>query len=208
LALRNEYFARYHSTVKALTLAEADGRLPAGAHFEAPMLAEWWSTTLPFDEFLKPDPVLIEALETCSLTLVAFTNAPRKYALRCLQALGVRAFFPDYCVFAVDDVMPHCKPEKEAFAQVLSAIGVQASECVMVEDSMKNIRAAKALGMRTVLVQGMGGADAAAGEATKPGDAPQVDDPAVDVAIRTCSELKVAVPGLWQTPAHWECRPR
>eukprot|EP00966_Prymnesium_polylepis_P160150 3702300-Prymnesium_polylepis.1 len=66
---------------------------------------------------------------------------------------------------------------------------------------MKNIRAAKALGMRTVLVSGLGVGDAAAGEATKAGDAPQVDDPAVDVTIRGCGELRAALPGLWQQPA-------
>ena len=71
----------------------------------------------------------------------------------------------------------------------------------MVEDSMKNIRAAKALGMRTVLVSGLGVGDAAAGEATKPGDAPQVDDPAVDVCVRACGEMRAAVPGLWRQPA-------
>jgi FMN phosphatase YigB (HAD superfamily) len=31
---------------------------------------------------------------------------------------------------------------------------IPASECVMVEDSMKNVRAAKALGMGTVLISG------------------------------------------------------
>lgn len=58
---------------------------------------------------------------------------------------------------------------------------------------MKNIRAAKTLGMGTVLISGSIGASAgsttttaAASEATKAGDAPRVDDPAVDVAIAQC----------------------
>ena len=66
---------------------------------------------------------------------------------------------------------------------------------------MKNIRAAKALGMRTVLVSGLGVGDAAASEATKPGDAPEADDPAVDVSVRGCGDLRGALPGLWQQPA-------
>ena len=78
---------------------------------------------------------------------------------------------------------------------------------LLVEDSMKNIRAAKALGMHTALVRGkQGGDDAhrAAAEATKPGDAPQEGDPAIDVVVDSVNELEAAMPGLWQTPAVWE----
>jgi putative hydrolase of the HAD superfamily len=88
-AVRDEYFAKFHSTVKALTIAEADGRLPAGAHFEAEELATWWATKLDFSS-LPQDEQLVTALRDCPLKLVAFTNAPRKYALRVLDALGLR----------------------------------------------------------------------------------------------------------------------
>ena len=81
---------------------------------------------------------------------------------------------------------PVCKPDVAAFATVLDKLGLQAGECVMIEDSMKNIRAAKRVGMRTVLVRGRQTADAvsrAASEATKAGDAPEVNDPSVDCVI-------------------------
>ena len=52
-------------------------------------------------------------------------------------------------LYAVDDVLPHCKPEKEAFEKIFVNIGNPYTEsCVMVEASMKNIRSAKALGMK------------------------------------------------------------
>lgn len=181
-ALRDEYFAKYHSTAKALAIAEAEGRLPVGAHFEAQDLAMWcwWATKLDFASFLQADPKLVEALRACPRRLVAFTNAPRQYGLRVLETLGLLedGIFTEDNVCAVDDVMPACKPELEAFAKVLAAVGAAAEECVMVEDSMKNVRAAKALGMKTVLVSGLGVGDAAAGEATKAGDAPLASDPA------------------------------
>jgi len=199
MALRNEYFEKYHSTVKALKMAEKDGRLPAP--FEAPMLAEWWTDTLDFKAFLSPDASLIEDLAASPLRLVAFTNGPRRYALKVLDALGVRAFFPDDQVFAVEDMMPHCKPEAEAFRKVLEAVGASPEECVMLEDSMKNIRAAKKLGMRTVLVSGSGSGDAASSEATKPGDAPVASDTAVDVVIATIGELRTTLPRLWESPS-------
>lgn len=37
--LRDEYFEQYHSTAKALTVAEQEGRLPAGQHFDPQDLA-------------------------------------------------------------------------------------------------------------------------------------------------------------------------
>jgi len=206
-ALRDEYFARYHSTVKALTVAEAEGKLPEGACFDAAALSEWWATRLDFERYLKPDEALNESLRRSPLTLVAFTNGPRRYAARVLEALGLRDLFPDERLFAVEDVMPACKPEPAAFAAVLERVGATAEEAIMVEDSMKNIRAAKAIGMRTVLVRGrQGGDDAskAAAEATKPGDAPQEDDPAIDVVIDAANELEAALPCLWQTPAVWK----
>ena len=113
----------------------------------------------------------------------------------------MRPFFPDDRIFAVDDVLPHCKPEPAAFRKVLASVGVTADECVMLEDSMKNIRSAKRLGMRTVLVSGSGDGDAASGEATKPGDAPLASDAAVDVVIAEVGELRTKLPGLWAQPA-------
>ena len=142
-ALRDEYFAKTHATGKALAVAEADGRLPPGAHFELADLAEWWSSKLDFS-MLQPDPVLTEALASCPLRHVCFTNSPRKYGIRCLEALGIRQFFKDADIFAVDDVLRlsggACKPEAAAFQAVFDACGVRAEECVMLEDSMKNVR--------------------------------------------------------------------
>eukprot|EP00908_Phaeocystis_cordata_P002500 Transcript_12716.p1 GENE.Transcript_12716~~Transcript_12716.p1 ORF type:complete len:277 (-),score=99.82 Transcript_12716:255-1025(-) len=176
--LRDEYFAKTHATGKALAVAEADGRLPPGAHFELADLAEWWSSKLDFS-MLQPDPVLTEALASCPLRHVCFTNSPRKYGIRCLEALGIRQFFKDADIFAVDDVLRlsggACKPEAAAFQAVFDACGVRAEECVMLEDSMKNVRAAKALGMRTVLVTGL--QEDVASRATNMADQPDAREP-------------------------------
>ena len=88
--LRDEYFERYHSTLKALTMADEDGRLPAGHHFPQESLGEWWAEKCDFDKYLKPDPELIEALNSLPLKKVVFTNAPRKYGLAVLDALQLR----------------------------------------------------------------------------------------------------------------------
>ena len=88
-----------------------------------------------------------------SISLVAFSNGLRIYVLRVLRELGLDAIFPPNKVFAVDYVLPYCKPEKEAFDIVLNAVGVKdASEFIMIEDSLENIRAAKGIGMVRFLV--------------------------------------------------------
>jgi beta-phosphoglucomutase-like phosphatase (HAD superfamily) len=77
----------------------------------------------------------------------------------------------------------------------------------MVEDSMKNIRAAKELGMSTLLIAGLGSltgknssendALANAANATKAGDIPDGTDPSVDVCIEHIKGMKAALPELW-----------
>mmetsp|Transcript_18791 Transcript_18791/g.23059 ORF Transcript_18791/g.23059 Transcript_18791/m.23059 type:complete len:289 (-) Transcript_18791:254-1120(-) len=225
--VRDRYFAKYHSTAKALTVAEDEGQVPYPPRdvsngedakkervFHAENLSQWWAENLNFSLLGGCNEDVISMLEACPLKLVAFSNAPRLYALRVLRELGLDKVFTDDRVFAVDDVLPACKPEKEAFQKVMNAIGVKdPSECIMVEDSMKNIRSAKELGMSTVLITGIGRmkrkdkvnehdesaktlADEA--EATKPGDAPDITDKAVDVCIESVAEMKSAVPMLWR----------
>lgn len=211
--LRDKYFERYHATAKALTVAEQEGAfpdLPEGVEatksprFDTQDLSEYWATQLDFGMLGGKKPQLLKDLQDCPMRMIAFSNGPRKYVKRVLQEMGLFEVFGEDRLFAVDDVAPACKPEKEAFAKVLEAVGVASpEECVMVEDSMKNIRQSRALGMKTVLVAGKGkltgqvSAQSLAAEATKPGDAPVQDDPAVDVVIETVEELRQAIPTLW-----------
>jgi putative hydrolase of the HAD superfamily len=232
--VRDEYFERYHSTVKSLTVAEQEGKFPPllsdnhhlsnanRPRFDPNDLAEWWAERLDYsllrtsaEEERDEYSTLREILSASSLRLVAFTNSPKRYALRVLKELRLEKYFPPPNVFAVDDTFPHCKPETEAFQKVMDAVGVKTpQECVIIEDSMKNIRKAKSLGMYTVLVVGRGRLQhttigershpyleddlAVASELTKPGDAPNTEDPAVDYCIEHCGQLKDALPWLWE----------
>jgi len=198
--LRDEFFKKYHSTLKGLTIADGEGRLPRP--FKKEELGEFWAEHCDFPKYVKPNPELADALRSlradAGLELVAFTNSPRRYALRCLDSLGVREHFPDSHVFAVEDVLPACKPEPEAFQTVLAAMGCHDPQrAVMFEDSMKNIRACKALGLRTVLVcEALGSTPG--GEAALLGDVADAGDSAVDCALGDIVELRSRLPGLWQ----------
>lgn len=227
--VRDKYFEKYHSTAKALVVAEEEGQLPIQKEqgqqkngekkkiFSPKDLSKWWTEKLNFSLLGGPNPNLVSMLESCPLNLVAFSNGPRSYVLKVLKEIGLDKAFPPEKVFAVDDVLPLCKPEKGAFEKVMNAVGVKdASECIMVEDSMKNIRVAKELGMGTVLIAGVGrlkrgeggvdgdgmdGAEAQAladeAEATKPGDAPDATDGAVDFCVESADEMKSALSAIW-----------
>lgn len=202
-----EYFAKHHSTAKALAEAEKEGRFPPlpgqeEPRFKAQDLSEYWASNLDFGLLGGPKKDFLEDLKRCPLNLVAFSNGPRIYVKRVLQELGLWEAFGEDRLYAVDDVLPHCKPEKEAFEMVFRRLGVRAEECIMVEDSMKNIRAAKELGLKTILIAGKGKLQKSAtseSEMVQFGDAPLESDPAVDVALEVADEMRTVLPGLWES---------
>eukprot|EP00449_Zooxanthella_nutricula_P004236 CAMPEP_0198499172 /NCGR_PEP_ID=MMETSP1462-20131121/7453_1 /TAXON_ID=1333877 /ORGANISM="Brandtodinium nutriculum, Strain RCC3387" /LENGTH=233 /DNA_ID=CAMNT_0044228131 /DNA_START=1 /DNA_END=699 /DNA_ORIENTATION=+ len=187
MTLWAEYMKRYHSTLKGLTVAMEEGRLPKP--FRQEELGQYWAKNCDYGRFVKEDPELVEMMRTlrseANLTLVAFTNAPRAYAVACLEHLRIREFFPDEVIFAVEDVMPACKPEKAAFDQVLRAVGAAPERTVMFEDSMKNVRACHQLGIHTVLIAE--DIKAPSGEAELVGDVADVTDPAVGAVLPSAS---------------------
>ena len=208
--VRDEYFEQYHSTAKALTVAEQEGRLPEmeGAstpRFHAEDLAEWWATKLDFRLLGGPNRKLQSDLKECPLQLVAFSNGPRKYVIRVLNELGLWELFGEERLFAVDDVLPHCKPEKEAFQKIFDKLGIKAEQCIMVDDSIKNIRQAKELGMKTVLIDGDKNKAAKTSEDTKGnhGDLPNGLDLSIDISMDSINQFRERLPGLWKMTPHF-----
>lgn len=82
-----------------------------------------------------------------------FTNAREKEASQALSALGVHDCFEEQ-IYGADFLGAICKPQKDAFENVLNDIGVSPKDCVFFEDSIKNLVTGKELGMSTVLIQG------------------------------------------------------
>jgi putative hydrolase of the HAD superfamily len=81
---------------------------------------------------------------------IVFSNAPRHYALAVLKLLKIADLFDD--VVAVEQTGYRPKPDFAGFRHVLRRHRVNAAQCVMIEDSLENLQAAKRLGMRTVWV--------------------------------------------------------
>jgi putative hydrolase of the HAD superfamily len=81
---------------------------------------------------------------------VVFTNAPRDYALRVLNLLGIADCFE--LVFSVESTKFHAKPSVRGFQLLLASLRVKASDCVLLEDNAAALMTAKRLGMKTVLL--------------------------------------------------------
>mmetsp|Transcript_55337 Transcript_55337/g.159090 ORF Transcript_55337/g.159090 Transcript_55337/m.159090 type:complete len:336 (-) Transcript_55337:31-1038(-) len=198
MALWSEYIQRYHSSLKGFKVATEEGRLPIP--FRQEELGTYWADNCDFGKYIKKDTELVDMMRSlqqeAKMKLVAFTNAPRAYAIRSLEYLGIREYFADDHVFAVEDVLPACKPERAAFEQVMRAVGAVPERTVMFEDSMKNIRACRELGIHTVLIHEDKGD--ATGEAKLLGDAALPNDPSVDATLARAADSRTALPGLWR----------
>ena len=81
---------------------------------------------------------------------IVFSNAPGHYARAVVQALGVSDLFDD--IFSIERTRFRPKPDAHGFLRLMHAHRLVASQCIMVEDSLENLRTAKRLGMKTVWV--------------------------------------------------------
>ena len=105
---------------------------------------------LPLQEYITPDPVqrsVIAALPTRNLI---FTNADAPHAERVLSALGLRDLFP--VIVDVKTIAPYCKPMPEAFGIAMKLAGeTDPVSCVMIDDLARTTRAARSVGMFSIL---------------------------------------------------------
>lgn len=79
-----------------------------------------------------------------------FSNAPRSYVDVILRVTGLERVVNGS--FAVEDLGYHPKPQLRAYRAVLRRLRVSARRCIMVDDTVGNLRAAKRLGMRTIWI--------------------------------------------------------
>ena len=81
---------------------------------------------------------------------LVFSNAPVHYSRAVLGILRVADLFDD--VFSIEHTGYRPKPDRRGFLRLLRKHRLRPGRCVMVEDSLVNLRTAKRLGMRTVWV--------------------------------------------------------
>jgi len=81
------------------------------------------------------------------------THAARPWALRTLEHLELRPWFPDAQVFAYEDFDFESKARStRSFNDALAVIGREAKDSLMVEDTVENLRVPHEMGMTTILL--------------------------------------------------------
>lgn len=139
--LRQHYWRVYGATLKGLM--RHHGTDPY--HF---LLETHRLMNLP--EMVIQTKRLRHMLQTLKGRKVIFTNAPREYALRVLDLLGIGDMFE--LVFSVESAKFHAKPSVRGFQILLKSIKARPQDCVMLEDNLPALMTAKRLGMKTIWV--------------------------------------------------------
>ena len=138
--LRRQYFQRYGTTLGGLVAEhDVDARdYLAFVH------------DIPVEEYVRPEPALSAMLASIPLRKAIYTNATSEYGWRVMSALGVTEHFEQ--VIGIEEVGLRNKPYQDAYERALVLLGAQGPECIMVEDTARNLQPAKAWGSMTVLV--------------------------------------------------------
>jgi putative hydrolase of the HAD superfamily len=105
---------------------------------------------------IQSESGLIRALSRLPGEKILFTNAPEQYSRDMLHHLGLRRYFSDH--ISIESMQVHQqsqpKPSKRFLQKFIARRRLRACDCILVEDSIDNLRAAKQLGLRTVWVSG------------------------------------------------------
>ncbi|GGP22595.1 pyrimidine 5'-nucleotidase [Silvimonas iriomotensis] len=95
-----------------------------------------------------PMPGLRRTLARLPGRKILFTNGARRYAEAMVKGLGIEREFAG--IHAIEHGRFSPKPQPAAFRHILRRYHLQPAQCILVEDSLDNLRMARRLGMKTV----------------------------------------------------------
>jgi HAD superfamily hydrolase (TIGR01509 family) len=107
------------------------------------------ATETAFRRALQPVPGITAVLEDLRLPFCVASSGIHAKIRRSLQLTGLRRFFPDTGIFSAEDV-EQGKPAPDLFLLCARRLGFDPGDCVVIEDSLPGVMAARAAGM-TVL---------------------------------------------------------
>ncbi len=143
--LRIEYWRRYGATLTGMIRH----------HNTNPHHFLWHTHQFPnLDRMVVFERSLKAMLRRLPGRKLVFTNGPCHYAEAVLEVMRIRPAFD--AIYALEQLGMRPKPEPQAFLRLLKHERLLPGHCIMVEDSTENLRTAKELGMKTVLVGGSG----------------------------------------------------
>lgn len=182
--VREHFLGRSFPTV-ARTIREGWGRdLPEGfeALYRARLLAR-------FETELRPVPGALDLLGRLGVPACIATSSSPARAARSLAVAGIDRF--GLPVFTASEVA-RGKPEPDLFLHAAARMGVAPARCLVVEDSLPGLRAARAAGMAAALFAG--GSHMAGPLPPAFGEVIDADPPVA--AFRSWDALLLAHPGL------------
>ena len=140
-ALRNHYWQRYGATLQGLVRH----------HGTDPRHFLWHTHQFPaLDRMVIREQGLRRALQRLSGRKMVYSNAPAFYVREVLRLLGIADLFDE--VFSIEGAGFRPKPDPHGFRRLMRRQRLTPARCVMVEDSLDNLKTAKRLGMKTVLI--------------------------------------------------------
>ncbi len=141
VSIREKYFREYGTTLRGL---QANHNVDMDEYLA-------FVHDVPISRFLHPNPELRTAIQGMPVRKFIFTNADTNHARRVLEAVGLQGLFDG--IIDVHVIAPYCKPMPEAFELALKAAGSpDPHACVLLDDQRRITRAARRLGMYTILV--------------------------------------------------------
>jgi putative hydrolase of the HAD superfamily len=175
-ALRVDYWRRYGATLLGLVRHHA-----VDAH-------EFLRDVHPFPDLhrlVRRDVRLAHLLRRLPGRKIVLTNAPGAYARGVLSALGVAPLLDGLiAIEAMTFAGRWCpKPSRPMMRRLLARLRLPAARCVLVEDTVENLRTARHCGVRTVWVSGI------AWRARPAWHRPRRGQRGIDVHVRTVVQL-------------------
>jgi len=140
--LRTQYLAQYGLVIRGLVLHHGVDPMD----FEQKCFA-----SVPLEDVLSPDPLtrkLLQAIDRSKCRIWAFTNSYRIHAERVLRLIDLHDQFEGivFCDYNREDDLV-CKPAPASYHRAMQQAGVQdPTKCLFVDDSLGNLKAAKAVG--------------------------------------------------------------
>lgn len=130
----------------------AAGTLPKGAAFETAVVRYLEVYEGMMTERTRPYPDVVETLEALKRKgwrLAVCTNKPERASRAVISALGMGALFE---AVAGGDSFPVRKPDPGHVLGLLDAMGAAPAAAVMLGDSRNDVAAARAAGLRAVVI--------------------------------------------------------
>ncbi|PUA18180.1 pyrimidine 5'-nucleotidase [Glaciimonas sp. PCH181] len=146
-AVRTDYWRRYGATLTGMV------------KHHAVRPEEFLREAHRFDDvagMIRAERGLISLLKQLPGRKILLTNAPQRYSSQVMRHLGLHRQFQQHISIESMHVhrQPRPKPSPQFLRKLIARQGVAAHRCILVEDTLTNLKSAKRIGMRTVWVTG------------------------------------------------------